>query len=150
AIVGIGVGTLVAYFHLHLAVDVLWCALVVQAAAVLLALATITPHWRGIADFQTLRETLKFSIPIVPLQISTFVLTASNRFVILRDLGPAATGRYPVAYTLGAGAISMLPFLTLAWLPRIFAIADRETRAAVLAESRDGLYRLLVPVTIGM
>ena len=32
----------------------------------------------------------------------------------------------------------------------IFAIADRPTRAAVLSVSRDGLYRLLVPVTIGI
>ena len=31
AVVGIGIGTLVAYFHLHLATDVLWCAVVVQA-----------------------------------------------------------------------------------------------------------------------
>ena len=95
-------------------------------------------------------ETLRFSIPIVPLQISTFVLSASDRFIVLRDLGPAATGRYQVAYTLGAVGVSLLTFLNLAWLPRIFAIADRGTRAAVLAASRDGLYRLLVPVTIGI
>jgi O-antigen/teichoic acid export membrane protein len=44
----------------------------------------------------------------------------------------------------------LLTFLNLAWLPRIFAITDRPTRAAVLAESRDGLYRLLVPVIIGI
>jgi O-antigen/teichoic acid export membrane protein len=150
AVVGIGVGTLVAYFHLHLATDVLWCAMVVQAGAVALALATITPHWRGLLDFRTVRETLTFSIPIVPLQISTFVLSASDRFIVLRDLGPGATGRYQVAYTLGAVGVSMLTFLNLAWLPRIFAIADRDTRAAVLAESRDGLYRLLVPAIIGI
>jgi O-antigen/teichoic acid export membrane protein len=44
----------------------------------------------------------------------------------------------------------MLTFLNLAWLPRIFAIADRVARGAVLAASRDGLYRLLVPVMIGI
>jgi len=55
-----------------------------------------------------------------------------------------------VAYTLGAVGISMLTFLNLAWLPRIFAIKDPHARAAVLAHSRDGLYRLLVPVTLGI
>jgi O-antigen/teichoic acid export membrane protein len=150
AIVGIGIGTLVAYFHIRLATDVLWCAMLVQAGAVTLALATITPHWRGVWDLRTVRETLRFSIPIVPLQLSTFVLSASDRFIVLRDLGPGATGRYQVAYTLGAVGVSMLTFLNLAWLPRIFAIADRPTRAAVLAQSRDGLYRLLVPVIIGI
>ena len=150
AVVGIGIGTLVAYFHMRLATDVLWCAMLVQAGAVTLALATVTPHWRGVTDARTIRETLRFSIPIVPLQLSTFVLSASDRFIVLRDLGPGATGRYQVAYTLGAVGVSMLTFLNLAWLPRIFAIADRATRAAVLAESRDGLYRLLVPVIIGI
>jgi O-antigen/teichoic acid export membrane protein len=150
AIVGIGVGTIVAFFGSRMATDVLWCAMTVQAVAVVVSLVTITPHWRGITDVHTVLSTLKFSIPIIPLQISTFVLSASDRIIILRDLGPGATGRYQVAYTLGAVGVSMLTFLNLAWLPRIFAITDRQVRAAVLAGSRDGLYRLLVPVTIGI
>jgi O-antigen/teichoic acid export membrane protein len=150
AIVGIGVGTIVAFFGSRMATDVLWCAMTVQAVAVVVSLVTITPHWRGITDVHSVLSTLKFSIPIIPLQISTFVLSASDRIIILRDLGPGATGRYQVAYTLGAVGVSMLTFLNLAWLPRIFAITDRQVRAAVLAGSRDGLYRLLVPVTIGI
>lgn len=150
AIVGIGIGTVVAFLHLHLATDVLWCALATQAVAVLLSLSTVTPHGRGLWDVRTVGTTLRFSLPIVPLQLSTFVLSASDRFIVLRDLGPGATGRYQVAYTLGAVGISLLTFLNLAWLPRIFSIADRTTRAAVLSASRDGLYRLLVPVTVGL
>ena len=150
AIVGIGIGTLVAFLHRHLATDVLWCALVTQAVAVVLSLSTITPHVRGLWDVRTVGATLRFSLPIVPLQLSTFVLSASDRFIVLRDLGAGATGRYQVAYTLGAVGISLLTFLNLAWLPRIFSIADRHTRAEVLAASRDGLSRLLVPVTIGI
>jgi len=150
SILGIGAGTVYAYFHERLATEVLEVAIIVQVAAVVLSLATVTPHWRGVADLGTVRTTLRFSIPIVPLQISTFVLSASDRFIILRDLGPGPTGRYQVAYTLGAVGISMLTFLNLAWLPRIFAIKDPHARAAVLAHSRDGLYRLLVPVTLGI
>jgi O-antigen/teichoic acid export membrane protein len=150
SIVGIGAGTIYAFFNHRLATEVLAVAIVVQAAAVVLSLSTITPRWRGIVDVRTVEMTLRFSIPIVPLQISTFVLSASDRFIILRDLGPGPTGRYQVAYTLGAVGISMLTFLNLAWLPRIFAIKDPHARAAVLAHSRDGLYRLLVPVTLGI
>ena len=150
SIVGVGAGTIYAFASHRLATEVLAVAIVVQVAAVVLSLCTVTPHWRGIVDFATVHSTLRFSIPIVPLQISTFVLSASDRFVILRDLGPGPTGRYQVAYTLGAVGISMLTFLNLAWLPRIFAIKDLRARAAVLAHSRDGLYRLLVPVTLGI
>jgi len=150
AVIGIGAGTVYAFANQRLASEVLTVAVIVQACAVGLSLVTIPPHWKGIFDFHTVRTTLSFSIPIVPLQISTFVMSAADRFVILRELGPGPTGRYQVAYTLGAVGVSMLTFLNLAWLPRIFAIKDRRTRAAVLAHSRDGLYQLLVPVTIGI
>jgi O-antigen/teichoic acid export membrane protein len=150
AIIGIGAGTLYAFANHRLASEVIGVALIVQACAVLLSLVTLRPRWQGLVDFHTVHATLRFSMPIVPLQISTFVLSAADRFVILRELGPGPTGRYQVAYTLGAVGVSMLTFLNLAWLPRIFAIKDRHTRAAVLADSRDGLYRLLVPVTIGI
>jgi O-antigen/teichoic acid export membrane protein len=146
----IGAGTIYAFYNHRLATEVLAVAIIVQAGAVALSLWTVTPNWRGIVDFATVRTTLRFSIPIVPLQISTFVLSASDRIIILHLLGPGATGRYQVAYTLGAVGISMLTFLNLAWLPRIFAIKDPHARAEVLAHSRDGLYRLLVPVTLGI
>ncbi len=149
AIVGVGVGTVVAYFGQRLATEVLWCTVSVQAAAVVLSLLTVRPHWRGVFDFGTLVTTLRFSIPIVPLQISTFILSACDRIIIQKDLGSGQAGRYQVAYTLGAISISLLNFLNLAWLPRIFAIHDPRERVAVLAASRDGLYRLLVPITLG-
>ncbi|HXW33109.1 MAG TPA: hypothetical protein VEJ87_00910, partial [Acidimicrobiales bacterium] len=50
AIVGIGLGTVVAFLGSRLASDVLWCALSVQAVAVLISFVTIRPHWRGIVD----------------------------------------------------------------------------------------------------
>jgi O-antigen/teichoic acid export membrane protein len=150
SIVGIGLGAIVAFLGSGLTTEVLWCAVVVQAVALLLAMWTIRPHWRGIVDFATTRSTLWFALPVLPLQLSTFTMSAADRIVILRDLGPAATGRYQVAYTVSAVGISMLTFLNLAWLPRIFAITDRATRAEVLAHSRDGLYQLLVPVTLAI
>jgi O-antigen/teichoic acid export membrane protein len=150
SIVGIGLGAVVAFLGSGLATEVLWCAVIVQAVALLLGMWTIRPHWRGVLDFATTRSTLWFSLPVLPLQLSTFTMSAADRIVILRDLGPAATGRYQVAYTVSAVAISMLTFLNLAWLPRIFAITDRATRAEVLAHSRDGLYLLLVPVTLAI
>ena len=150
SIVGIGLGAVVAFLGSGLATEVLWCAVVVQAVALLLGMWTIRPHWRGIFDFATTRSTLWFSLPVLPLQLSTFTMSAADRFVILRDLGPAATGRYQVAYTVSAVGVSMLTFLNLAWLLRIFAITDRTTRAEVLAHSRDGLYLLLVPVTLAL
>ncbi len=150
SIVGIGLGALVAFLGSGLATEVLWSAVVVQAIALLLGMWTIRPHWRGILDFGTTRSTLRFSLPVLPLQLSTFTMSAADRIVILRDLGAAETGRYQVAYTVSAVGISMLTFLNLAWLPRIFAITDRATRGEVLAHSRNGLYQLLVPVTLAI
>jgi O-antigen/teichoic acid export membrane protein len=44
----------------------------------------------------------------------------------------------------------LLGVLSTAWMPRIFAIDGAEARAAVLVASRDAVYRLLVPVVIGL
>ncbi len=150
SIVGVGVGAIVAFVGQGLATDVLWCTVVVQAVAVTLGMATVSPHWGGILDARTTRTTLRFSLPIVPVQLATFTMSAADRIVILRDLGPGQTGRYQVAYTLSAIGISMLTFLNLAWLPRIFSITDPSTRVDVLARSRDGLYLLLAPVTLAI
>jgi O-antigen/teichoic acid export membrane protein len=149
-VVGIGVGTIFAFHHNRTAADVVGCAVIVQIIVVLVSLLTVPPRWRGLADVSTIWTTLKFSLPIVPNQISTLVMAGADRIIVLRDLGPAATGRYQVAYTLSSLGIIMLTFLNLAWLPRIFSIRDPKIRAEVLAGSRDGLYKLLVPVTIGL
>jgi O-antigen/teichoic acid export membrane protein len=43
-----------------------------------------------------------------------------------------------------------LSALTTVWMPRLFALADLRVRDSVLAQSRDALYALLIPVVAGL
>ena len=52
-----------------------------------------SPPLARLYNFRTVWTTLRFSIPIVPLQISTFVLSASDRFVILPQRSRTGTHR---------------------------------------------------------
>lgn len=147
---GLALGTILALQISRTVTDVLWGATSVQAVCACWALLAIPPKWRGSLDWRLGDRALRFSLPLVPQQVGGFVIAAADRFVIQRDLGPGPTGRYQVAYSLGALAINLLAFLNGAWLPRIFSLHDVIARTAVLRHSRDSLYMLLIPVTLGL
>lgn len=119
-----------------------------QVAAMTLGIAFALPAVPWFNDRRMVADSLRFSLPLVPAALSTFVLTAGDRLVIQRVLGPDAVGGYQIAYNIGSLPILVLGLLSTAWLPRLFALATE--RAAVLAASRDAVYRLLVPVILGM
>jgi O-antigen/teichoic acid export membrane protein len=120
-----------------------------QALALVVALALTRPRLSGVLQVRTAQAALVYSLPLVPQQVATFVLNASDRLVVQRDLGPVPTGRYQVAYNVGGLGIILLTFINQAWMPRIFALRG-DARAAVLARCRDQIYRLLLPVVTGM
>jgi O-antigen/teichoic acid export membrane protein len=91
-----------------------------------------------------LGRSLYFSLPLIPAQMSTFVLSAGDRFVLQRDLGPIAVGRYSVTYNLGSWVILLIGLVSQAWMPRLFRITQPAMRWRVLSESRDQLANLVV------
>ena len=101
-------------------------------------------------DRGLVRRALRFGVPLVPAMLSVFVLDTSDRLLITALQGPGAVARYQVAYNVGALPMLLLGLLNTSWMPRIFTFTDHTRRAAVLAASRDVLYRLLVPTLVGM
>jgi O-antigen/teichoic acid export membrane protein len=121
-----------------------------QVAALIIALVLVPPRWDGRAALKRAREAVRFSIPLVPQQVATFVIVASDRLVVQRYKGSVAVGRYQVAYNVGSLAIILLTLLSGAWLARIFSIKTESDRHRVIARTRDILYRILLPVTLGI
>lgn len=124
--------------------------LLAQVAATVVALALVVPHRLGSRDVALVREALAYAIPLVPAVLGSLILASADRLVIGHDLGQAEVARYQIAYNVGALPMLLLSLLDSAWMPRFFALADRDTRGEVLAASRDFLYRLLVPVVVGL
>lgn len=127
------------------------CGLIIgQGAAALIGLLTLRPVWSALAAIRRYGPIFLFSLPMVPQQLSGYILGLGDRVVIRHVLGSAAVGRYSVAYNVGSLGFILLVFLGWAWMPRIYAVADRVARFRLLASSRDMMNLLLIPVVCGL
>jgi O-antigen/teichoic acid export membrane protein len=124
--------------------------LVVQTVAAGVALTFVPPRGLRLRDRLLVQRALVFGLPLVPAVLCTFVLDSADRLMIQSELGPAAVARYQVAYNVGALPMLLLGVLNASWMPRIFAFNSVDERAAVIAASRDLLYRLLIPTLLGL
>ncbi len=121
-----------------------------QLLAVALALSATRPHRLGRGDRGLVLAGLAYALPLVPAELSTFVMNTADRLIVRHELGLTEVARYQIAYNLGAVPAILITILNVAWMPRIFALAAGRDRADVLSASRDALYRLLMPVMLGL
>jgi O-antigen/teichoic acid export membrane protein len=124
--------------------------LIVQIVATALGLYLAPPKLLRPRDWKLARDALLYGLPLVPAVLCTFVLAAADRLIVQAELGLTAVARYQVAYNVGAIPMLLLGVLSTTWMPRIFALDRPKERAAVLVASHDALYRLLIPVLIGL
>ena len=143
-------GVLLLYWWAPTVTSYLWGLIIGQGAAALFGLLALTPDWSALAAIRRYRATFLFGLPMVPLELSGFVLGLGDRVVVRHILGSAAVGRYSVAYNVGNFGFMLLVFATEAWMPRIYAVPDRAARARLLASSRDMMNLLLIPVVCGL
>jgi O-antigen/teichoic acid export membrane protein len=127
------------------------CGLIIgQAAAAFAGLLALTPDWSALAAIRRYGWIFLFGLPMVPQQLSGWILGVGDRVVIRHVLGSAAVGRYSVAYNVGSLGFILLVFVNQAWMPRIYAVTDRVARSRLLAGSRDMMNLLLIPVVCGL
>jgi O-antigen/teichoic acid export membrane protein len=122
----------------------------VQIVATVTALALAPPRMVRPADRRLIAAALAFGLPLLPAVLCTFVLNSADRLLLQSQMGAIAVARYQVAYNVGALPILLVGVLNSSWMPRIFSLAQGRERSAVLAASRDLLYKVLAPVVIGM
>lgn len=119
--------------------------LAAQGAALALALLLAPPLPVRVRDLPLVRDALRFSLPLVPAVLGTFVLSMADRLVVQSELGATPVVRYQVAYNVASAPLLLLSLMYAAWMPRFFA----GDGTAVVAAARDALYRLLGPVLTG-
>ena len=127
-----------------------WGGVASQFLAFLVGLALTRPRLRGLADGPVLRRAIRLGVPLMLTGLSIFVLNVSDRLVTQRLLGAVEVGRFQVAYTLGYVLVLILSFTNRAWIPMLAQISDNHDRWLVIRESRDGIFRLLMPAILGM
>jgi len=127
-----------------------WGGVVSQFAAMLIGLVLTRPRLHGLRDWSVARRAIQIGFPLALGGLASFVMNAGDRIIIQSMLGAAEVGRYQIAYTVGFVVVLLLSFTSSAWTPRFAQVRDDQERAALSMQSRDQLYRLLMPVTVGI
>ncbi len=127
-----------------------WGGVISQWAGMGIALFLCRPIVAGLLDRPLIRSAFRLGVPIMLSGVSIFVLTASDRVIINRLLGSAEVGRYQIAYTVGYVVVLGLVSVSQAWTPRLAAVRDQVARRELSGRSRDELYRLCIPVILGI
>ena len=100
-----------------------------------------------------LKEELKFAIPTVPNNVSSWVVDSSDRIVIGVFLGSVAVGCYSPGYSLGNIVLMFLtPFAVLlpAVLPEYYEKGDMEKVDTFLTYSLKYYLLITIPACVGL
>ena len=123
--------------------------LLTQLVAAAAAIVLVRPLPMRLRDLGLARWSFRYSLPLVPAAVSGFVVGASNRLFVQHNGGARSVAHFTIPYNIGSIPMLLLWALTVMWMPRVFAVAQTDTRTSVLAQSRDGVYALLAPMLIG-
>ena len=98
-----------------------------------------------------LRALLRYGLPLVGVNVATFIATFGDRYFLRASADMTAVGLYALAYQFGFLLLSIgyMPF-SLVWEPVRFEIAKRPDRDAVLARVFVIITVLLVSLTVAM
>ena len=106
-----------------------------------------------IPKFRNIKEYLSFGIPIIPSNLSYWIVDSSDRYVIGIILGTAFVGYYSPGYMLGSIILLMgAPFSLLlpAVLPKYYEINDTKNIRLHLKYSMKYFLLLAIPSAFGL
>ena len=105
-------------------------SLIVGGALAISLVRQVGTTFRGSAA----REFLRFGLPLVAVQVATFVYTFGDRYFLNRAGGAAEVGLYGLAYQFGflVATLGFTPFQRV-WDPQRFAVAKRDDRDEIFA-----------------
>jgi O-antigen/teichoic acid export membrane protein len=98
-------------------------------------------------QWKFVRESLSFSLPLIPHLVMASGLVVADRFILEHYRSLSDVGIYSLAYTFGMVMYLVTQSLSQAWLPMFFDLAaDREKNRQVLGRICSGLAVFLAAV----
>ena len=150
----IGVGVSIVLTLLNHPIEIVVLGLLSGYLIVFIAMVFLIIRQLGFTvRFKNLKEELKFAIPTIPNNVSSWVVDSSDKFVIGIFLGTAAVGCYSPGYALGSILLMFLtPFAVLlpAVLPEYFESGDTEKVNTFLTYSLKYYLLITIPAAVGM
>ncbi|MBC7086559.1 MAG: flippase, partial [Methanomethylovorans sp.] len=104
--------------------------------------------------FKYLREHIAFGLPTMPSELSTWIVSSSDRYLISFLLGATYVGYYAPAYTLGnnimLGLITPISLVLPPFLAKLYDSKKNEAVKSVLEKSLRYFLFIGIPATFGL
>lgn len=100
--------------------------------------------------WQTVREMLRFSVPIVPSSISLWVINFLDRLVIVAVMGAEMNAVYSVATKISQIYTAFYGIFTMAWTESAVLSVDDADLNEYYSRMFQGVFRATVGVMLGM
>jgi O-antigen/teichoic acid export membrane protein len=150
----IGVGVSIILTLMKNPIEVVVLGLLTGYLFVFIGMSFVIIRELGITTkLKNLKEELKFALPTVPNNISSWVVDSSDKFVIGIYLSSTAVGCYSPGYALGSIiAMFLSPFSTLlpAVLPEYYEKGDNEKVTSFLNYSLKYYLLITIPAVAGI
>lgn len=150
----IGVIFSIALTWMHQPIDVVVLGRLSGFFLVFVAMALLIVRELGFTTkLKSLKDELKFAIPTVPNNVSSWVVDSSDRIVIGVFLGSVAVGCYSPGYSLGNIVLMFLtPFAVLlpAVLPEYYEKSDMDKVDTFLTYSLKYYLLITIPACVGL
>lgn len=99
-------------------------------------------------DRGLLREMLRYSLPLIPNQLSWWAVNASDRLIILHFLGIGANGVYSIANKFSGAVAAMFGVFSLSWTESASLSYRTDDRDAFFSRIYDALLRVFGCATL--
>lgn len=99
-------------------------------------------------DFQLIKDVCDYSLPMVPNQISGWVLSTSDRLIISKFLGITANGIYAVSNKFSNLVSTFYSFFNMAWIETVSLHYNDEDRDNFISEMIDMVFNIFISMCI--
>ena len=121
--------------------------LAAAAVTFLIAAWSMRPFLTARFQWRFVRESLAFSLPLIPHLVMASGLVVADRFILDHYRNLSDVGVYSLAYTFGMVMYLVTQSLSQAWLPMFFDLAaDREKNHLMLGRICSGLTVFLAAI----
>jgi O-antigen/teichoic acid export membrane protein len=121
--------------------------LVASFAVFMIAVWSMRRFFLAPFQWKFARETLTFSLPLVPHQAMAGGLIVADRFILAHYRDVNEVGIYSLAYSLGMVMLLITQSVLQAWLPMFFDLArGREENRRILGRMSAGFLIILVAI----
>ena len=126
------------------------CGIVINCSYLFIKLKVWKYYNLKMVDFSLIKEVCSYSLPLVPNQISGWILSASDRTIVAKFLSVAENGVYSVANKFSNLVGTFYGFFNLAWVETVSIHYKDDDRDEFIGSMMETASNLFISVCVGI